>query len=159
MNYQCTLLAVEDLERSKEFYCGLLGMTVTADFGANVTLSDCLALQTMDTWREFIQGRDVRTGHNAGELYFEEEEFDRFLLRLQSYAGYVHPPHEHAWGQRVVRIYDPDRNIVEVGEPISAVARRFLDSGMSAGQIAKRMDVPMEYVLHLIAPPSDRQAE
>ncbi|MBU5627836.1 VOC family protein [Oscillibacter sp. MSJ-2] len=159
MTYQCTLLAVEDLEKSKEFYCGLLGMTVTADFGANVTLSNRLTLQTMGTWREFLRGRDILTGHNAGELYFEEEEFDRFLLRLQPCPNYVHPPHEHAWGQRVVRIYDPDRNIVEVGEPLSAVARRFLDSGMCVGQVAERMDVPPDYVRRLIAPLPDRQAE
>lgn len=40
MNDQSTLLAVRDMERSKCFYCGLLGMTVTDDFSANVTLSD-----------------------------------------------------------------------------------------------------------------------
>lgn len=40
MNDQSTRIVVRDMERSKRFYCGLLGMTVTDDFGANVTLSD-----------------------------------------------------------------------------------------------------------------------
>ena len=58
----------------------------------------------------------------------------------------VHPVKEHAWGQRVIRIYDPDRHIIEVGENMEAVCKRFLDSGMTPEQIAERMDVPVKYV-------------
>ena len=53
---------------------------------------------------------------------------------------------EHSWGQRVVRIYDPDKHIIEVGENIKIVCQRFLDSGMTVEQVAERMDVPMEFV-------------
>ena len=49
MKYQSTLLAVTNMERSKAFYCGLLGREVVADFGANVTLSGGITLQTLDT--------------------------------------------------------------------------------------------------------------
>ena len=59
---------------------------------------------------------------------------------------YVHPIKEHAWGQRVVRIYDPDGHILEIGENIKAVCRRFLESGMTAEQTAERMDVPIKFV-------------
>ena len=59
---------------------------------------------------------------------------------------YVHPVKEHAWGQRVVRFYDLDRHIIEVGENMQTVCKRFLDSGMAPLQVAKRMDVPLEFV-------------
>ena len=59
---------------------------------------------------------------------------------------YVHPVKEHSWGQRVVRFYDPDKHIIEVGENMKTVCRRFLDSGMSLEQTAERMDVPVEFV-------------
>ena len=59
---------------------------------------------------------------------------------------YVHPIKEHSWGQRVVRIYDPDKHIIEVGENIKVVCKRFLDSGMTPEQVAERMDVPMKFV-------------
>ena len=49
MKYQSTLLAVTNMERSKAFYCGLLGREIVADFGANVTLSGGITLQTLDT--------------------------------------------------------------------------------------------------------------
>ena len=153
MDYQCTLIAVRDMERSRRFYCGLLGMTVTADFGANVTLSDRVSLQTLDTWKGFIhrEENEIKLGNNAAELYFEEEDMDGFLARLAQTQGieYVHPPMEHTWGQRVVRFYDPDRHIIEVGESMKTVVQRFLQSGLSAEETAKRMDVPVDYVLSM----------
>lgn len=46
----------------------------------------------------------------------------------------------------MVRFYDPDRHIIEVGENMKAVCKRFIDSGMTPEQAAERMDVPVEYV-------------
>ena len=72
---------------------------------------------------------------------------DRFADRLKGFqVDYVHPVKEHRWGQRVVRFYDPDRHIIEVGENMKAVCRRFLASGMTPDQVAVRMDVPMKFV-------------
>ena len=59
---------------------------------------------------------------------------------------YVHPVKEHRWGQRAVRFYDPDGHIIEVGETLKAVCRRFLNDGMTAEQVALRMDVPVTFV-------------
>lgn len=147
MKLKNTLLAVSDMDRSLEFYSKLLGLSVELDFGANKTLTGGLVLQTLDTWKAFLGTKAVSFGGNAAELYFEEEDFDSFLRKLDTCAvDFVHPPKEHSWGQRVVRFYDPDRHIIEVGEELGAVCRRFLDSGMTAAQTAERMDVPLSYV-------------
>ena len=147
MKLKNTLLAVSDMDRSLEFYSKLLGLSVELDFGANKTLTGGLVLQTLDTWQSFLGAKAVSFGGNAAELYFEEEDFDSFLRKLDTCAvDFVHPPKEHSWGQRVVRFYDPDRHIIEVGEELGAVCRRFLDSGMTAAQTAERMDVPLSYV-------------
>ncbi len=37
MKYICTLLVVEHMERSKQFYREVLGQEVVSDLGANVT--------------------------------------------------------------------------------------------------------------------------
>ena len=50
MKYTGTLIAVKDMEKSKRFYHDVLGMEVAADFGANVTLTGGLVLQTLETW-------------------------------------------------------------------------------------------------------------
>ncbi len=57
---------------------------------------------------------------------------------------------EHRWGQRAVRLYDPDRHVIEVAEPLTAVARRFRNAGLTEEGIAKRMDVPLEMVRRLL---------
>ena len=147
MKLKNTLLAVSDMDRSLEFYSKLLGLSVELDFGANKTLTGGLVLQTLDTWQSFLGTERVSFGGNAAELYFEEEDFDSFLRKLDICAvDFVHPPKEHSWGQRVVRFYDPDHHIIEVGEELGAVCRRFLASGMTAAQTAERMDVPLSYV-------------
>ena len=44
---------------------------------------------------------------------------DKFADRLKKCdVEYVHPIKEHSWGQRVFRIYDPDKHIIEIGENI-----------------------------------------
>ena len=62
MKYTCSLIAVADMEKSKQFYHDVLGMNVVADFGANVTLDGGLVLQTLDTWKSFIR-KDKVTYH------------------------------------------------------------------------------------------------
>ncbi len=151
MEFQGTLLAVSDMERAKRFYCSVLEREVIADFGANVTLSGQIFLQTLDTWKQFLQTEDVHMEHRAAELYFEEADLDQFLLKLKEHGvRLVHPLIEHRWGQRVVRFYDPDGHIIEVGEKLSAVMQRFCAQGMTEEQIAVHMDVPLELVRNTI---------
>jgi len=51
---------------------------------------------------------------------------------------------EHDWGQRVIRIYDPDDHVIEIGESIEFVARRFLNAGMSQEEISRKTGLSME---------------
>ncbi|WP_442860809.1 hypothetical protein [Alkaliphilus sp. B6464] len=53
-------------------------------------------------------------GENVAELYFEEDDFDGFIQKINDIEGinYVHTMVEHSWGQRVVRFYDPDKHII-----------------------------------------------
>lgn len=150
MKYKSPLIVVEDMERSRQFYREVLGLRTVMDFGANVTLTGGLSLQTRESWLGFIgaEPEAVQFGGNDAELYFEEADFDGFAERLARMEGvvYVHPVAEHPWGQRAVRFYDPDRHIIEVGEDLRTVCMRFLDSGMTPEEVAARMDVPMKYV-------------
>lgn len=147
MQYKGPMLVVNDIDKSVEFYENILGMSVILDFGANKTLTGGLALQTAETYKDFIDGQSIRFFGNDFELYFEEDDFDNFISRLKSLEiEFVHPIREHSWGQRVVRFYDPDKHIVEVGENLKSVCRRFLESGMTPEQTAERMDVPLKFV-------------
>ncbi|MCR2032823.1 VOC family protein [Anaerofustis stercorihominis] len=157
MKLKNPMLVVEDMERSKKFYKEVLGLRVLLDFGANITLTGGLCLQTKDSYEEFIEVSkdDIKLGGNDFEIYFEENkagEFDKFIEKLNSMNDikYVHKVKEHSWGQRVVRIYDPDNHIIEIGEDMKNVCKRFADSGMNNEEIAVRMDVPVKFVNSLL---------
>ncbi|SET29198.1 Catechol 2,3-dioxygenase [Thomasclavelia cocleata] len=147
MKFKNPMLVVTDIEKSVEFYKKVFGLHVIMDFGANKTLTGGLALQTVETYKDFIGTNDISFGGNNFEIYFEEDDFDKFADRLKEYdIEYVHPIIEHSWGQRVVRFYDPDKHIVEVGENMKIVCKRFLDSGMTPEQVAEFMNVPMKFI-------------
>jgi catechol 2,3-dioxygenase-like lactoylglutathione lyase family enzyme len=150
MKFKSPLLVVNDIEKSKRFYKDVLGLRVILDFGANVTLTGGVSLQTKASWKEFIQKHDneiIFKGNDA-ELYFEEDNFDSFIEKLNEleFIEYVHPVIEHSWGQRVVRFYDLDKHILEVGENMNVVCKRFIMSGLTVEETAKRMNVPINYV-------------
>lgn len=142
-----TLIAVKNLQESKRFYSDVLGLNITTDFGPNVTFNGCIVLQTMETWVEFIKSEYIMFDNRACELYFETDKFDEMVQRLcNAGVDFVHRPIVHRWGQRVVRFYDPDRHIIEIGEEISFVVKRFAKEGMNEEQIAKRMDMSIDFV-------------
>lgn len=155
MNYCCTLLAVKNIEQAKTFYHDVLGLETVADYGANVTLTGGIALQTLDSWSQFLH-KDVHEIHfqnNATELYFEDDNFDAFVKKLKLFPNIslVHPLLEHRWGQRVIRFYDLDGHIIEVAEPLKSVVKRFLQSGLTLKETAVRMDVPLEFVTSCVS--------
>ncbi len=154
MKFKNPMLIVKDMEKSRTFYKEVLGLRAIADFGANVTLTGGLCLQTEESWRDFINVKEdeICYGGKDMEIYFEEDDFDSFAGKLEDLKGngveirLVHPVFEHRWGQRVVRFFDPDGHIIEVGENLKFVCKRFVDSGMTVEETAVHMGIPERMV-------------
>ena len=89
---------------------------------------------------------------NNAEIVFEEQDFDGFLRRLKEYPDieYLGEVIEHSWGQRVIRFYDLDGHIIEVGEDMKMVIKRFLASGMTMEEISVKMDASAEDLTKLL---------
>ncbi len=120
MKMKTTLLVVKDVEKAKRFYGDLFELSVVRDNDGNMELSGGLTLQDEAIWRRFL-GREVLPKNNACELYFEETDIDGFvekLLRLYPDVEFVNRKMTHSWGQTVVRFYDLDGNLIEVGTPM-----------------------------------------
>ncbi len=65
--------------------------------------------------------KDIISHNNSCELYFEEPDIEKFvekLERLYPSVQYVNRLMVHSWGQKVVRFYDLDGNLIEVGTPV-----------------------------------------
>jgi hypothetical protein len=49
-----------------------------------------------------------------------------------------------------MRFYDPDGHIIEIGETMEAVVRRFHEQGLSIDLIMERSSMPREFVEHVL---------
>lgn len=120
MKLKNILLVVNDIEKSVEFYKDLFGLRVILDQDGNVIMSEGLVLQDAKIWKQFIK-QDLLPENNMTELYFEESDIEGFVKKLEESEydiKYVNTLMEHSWGQRVVRFYDLDGNLIEVGTPV-----------------------------------------
>ena len=120
MKFKNVLIVVKDIEKARQFYHDLFGFELVLDNDGNMILTDGLVLQEERYWREFL-GRDILTENNSSELYFEEPDLEGFVKKLEYYypeVKYVNRLMTHSWGQKVVRFYDPDGNLIEVGTPM-----------------------------------------
>jgi len=120
MKLKNILIVVKDIEKSREFYHKLFGIDLVLDNNGNMILTDGLVLQDEKIWKSFL-GKDIVFKSNSCELYFEEQDIEGFiekLERLYPTIEYVNHLMTHSWGQRVIRFYDLDGNLIEVGTPV-----------------------------------------
>lgn len=149
IKFSLPLIAVKDIAISKAFYGALFNQEVELDFGRNVTLSGGFALQEDFAWLADLPEEPSYEKCYNMELYFEVDDFDAFLEKLVGFPDvrYVHPPKKHEWQQRVVRIFDPDGHMIEIGEAMTVIAKRLLTEGKSAEETAAIIQHPLDFVL------------
>ena len=125
MKYVCTVISVADISAARKFYEELFGVEVYQDYGRNIAFTCGLALQ---------------------------QDFDGFLNKLKAYSDieYLGEVIEHSWGQRVIRFYDLDEHLIEVGEDMQMVVKRFLASGMTMEEVSVKMDASIEDLTKLL---------
>lgn len=119
MKLKNILIVVKDMERAKRFYHDLFGLDVILDNDGNVMLTEGLVLQDEKIWTNFL-GREIIPENNSCELYFEENDIEAFAAKLEKLypsIQYINRLMTHSWGQKVLRFYDPDGNLIEVGTP------------------------------------------
>ena len=120
MRLKNILIVVKDIEKSRKFYHDLFGMDLVLDNDGNIILTEGLVLQDEKIWKSFLD-RNIIPKSNSCELYFEEQDIESFarkLERLYPSIEYVNRLMTHSWGQRVIRFYDLDGNLIEVGTPM-----------------------------------------
>ncbi len=120
MKLKNVLIVVKDMERARRFYHDLFGLETVLDNDGNMILTEGLVLQEEKYWKAFL-GKEILPESNSCELYFEEADLEGFVEKLEGYypeVRYVNRLMTHSWGQKVVRFYDPDGNLIEVGTPV-----------------------------------------
>ena len=120
MRLKNILIVVKDIEKSKQFYHDLFGLETIVENDGNMILTEGLVIQDYTLWKDFL-GKEIISHNNACELYFEEKEIEAFVEKLEfryPLIKYVTPLMTYSWGQKVVRFYDLDGNLIEVRSPM-----------------------------------------
>lgn len=116
MKLKNILIVVNDIEKSKQFYHDLFGLNILSDNEGNMILTEGLVLQDKKIWAEYL-GKEVIPENNSSELYFEEQNIEAFadkLEKLYPNIRYVNQLKTLSWGQKMLRFYDLDGNLIEV---------------------------------------------
>ena len=147
MKYQGCLLAVKDISVSRNFYEKVLHQNSIMDVGEHITFEG-FSLQEGYAGLIGVAADSVAEQSHNFQVYFETEDLDGIYEELKRTDGlqWVHEIKEYPWGQRDIRLYDPDRHIVEIAEDMNTVIRRFSSQGMPPEEIAARTMLPLEIV-------------
>lgn len=143
----------EDFEKMKSFYKEVLQQEIEYDFGNCIGFRNGLSLWklkeeypiTMKLGRTFD-----KSGNKNLEICFETDDFEIVVENLKKHQlKYLHEEIEELWGQQTVRFYDPEENLVEVGETIPCFVRRFYNQGMTIEEVSKRTSVSTKLIAQI----------
>jgi catechol 2,3-dioxygenase-like lactoylglutathione lyase family enzyme len=155
IQFHSSVLLTADIKRLSSFYIEVLGQTVKFDVGACVIFHSGMSL-----WQPSneltIAAKLGYCCHPSGnknlELCFETQTMAADVGRIKA-AGVklLHDVIEEPWGQQTLRFFDPDGNLVELGESIPTFVRRHHAAGLSPEAVAEKTGVPLQAVIEYIA--------
>ena len=147
MKYHSSVIFVNDIEKSKDFYVRLLNQDIEHDFGKNVILKGGLTIWEIQPDHLISKRLETKSDSNRFELYFETNLIDETYSKLNNeQVEFLHGIHEESWGQRTIRFFDHDKHLVEVGEPLETFVNHMSKKGLSVKQIAEKTGIPIETV-------------
>ena len=150
MLFHSAVLMTNNFESMKTFYTQGLKMKTKDDFGSCIAFDCGLSIWQMDANQPLAKaiGRTFHADGNKNlEICFETEDFDADVTSVKSFGlKVIHDIQIESWGQKTIRFYDPDGNIIELGESIPTFVKRMYKEGMRAEEVAEKTGVPIEQV-------------
>ncbi len=135
------------MDRARDFYENVLKQKVKFDFGENVTFWGDFSIHLASHYSHLIDQKPIKHGGNNFELYFEEDQIEQVVATLKKHQiQFIHEIREQPWRQKVVRFYDPDHHIIEIGESLEYLSYRLNNEGLTPDQISKTTNMPMDFV-------------
>ena len=151
MRFAGIVIAVSDIARSKDFYINLMGLKVEMDLGKYVAFEGGFSMH--ENYPELVGvNLKVLKESNNFETYFEVKDIDELRIRIDEAGGadFIHDIREEPWKQKVMRMYDPDRHIVEIAENMGVTAKRLLSQGLTMDEVAEQTMFPKEVLQYMM---------
>ncbi|MDG6256723.1 MAG: VOC family protein [Methanomicrobiaceae archaeon] len=153
LHYRSTVLFVADIGRATSLYRDVLEQEVVVDGGTRVVFSSGIVLR-QNANAHSLPEQEEASGGSAPcmEIYFETDDIDDVADRIfEAELRPLHPVAENPWGQRILRFFDPDAHLIEVGERVECIVRREAALGIPADLIALKTRLPVPRVLAILA--------
>jgi catechol 2,3-dioxygenase-like lactoylglutathione lyase family enzyme len=150
-----TVLFVQNIRISRDFYENVLQLHVEFDFGKNIIFTNGIAIWEIQGNHVIPRSFGMRSLADSSvhrfELYFETENLPEVYEKLQSMnVKFLHEMLEENWGQRTLRFFDPDGHLIEIGETMRQFICRLYFQGFSIEEICGKTNVTMPDVNKLL---------
>lgn len=119
IQFKTSIALVRSIEESKLFYRDIIGLTVIKEFDTFVLFQDHFAIHAADLFYQYINKpyHGEKMGHDNVDYYFTTSDLVGFQEKLKGeQVTFIHEIHQHEWGEKVIRVYDPDGHIIEIGD-------------------------------------------
>lgn len=152
IRFHSPVIITNKLEDLKNFYCEVLQQAIEHDFGSCIVFECGLSIWAVSTMHPVAKVAEPGVVVNKNlELCFETEQFEEVYLSLKKHdLNLLHDIIEEPWGQRTIRFFDPDKNLIEMGESIPCFVCRMYNSGMSIKEIVAKTSVSEENVKTMV---------
>ena len=154
ISFHSSVIFIQNMGKMCDFYTKCLDMEIEQDFGPCKIFRGGLSLWMLNTELAIAKklGRTFSEDGNKNlELSFETEDFEKTLKKLkENNVPFLHDPVTEPWGQLTIRFYDPEGNLIEIGESIPTFVKRMHRSGMTEAEVAEQTGVPLKQVEEMI---------
>lgn len=119
INFRHCIILVKDIKESRHFYKDIIGLTPVKDFETFVLFENNFSIHKADLFYEYINKpyQGEKMGHDNVDIYFTTSDLNGVLKKLEKEkVPFIHKIRQCEWGEKVLRIYDPDGHIIEIGD-------------------------------------------
>ncbi len=154
IKFQSSVIFTKDFGKMKDFYQNIMKQEIEFDFGNCIGFKCGLSIWSLQPEYTITKNLGYSFNDNGNknlELCFETDDFENIIADFEKIEiKYLHNVIEEKWGQRTIRFFDPEDNLLEIGETIFCFVKRFYNMGMTYEEIANRTSVPIEHIEKLL---------
>jgi len=145
------VIFAEDIGRLKKFYVDILKQEVEHDFKTNIIFKSHLSLWKIRPDHEIAEIEIQQPKGPGFELYFETDDIKELSATIKnSGARLLHDIKTEPWGQQTIRFFDPEDNLLEVGEEMPVFVNRIYHETGSVKATAEKTGIPEPAIKNMI---------
>lgn len=117
--FRNSIALVKNTDISKAFYRDIIGINIVQDSGSFVLFEGNFSIHDAAIFYGYIDKKyeGERMGRDNLDLYLTTDDLPAMQEKLEK-AGveFIHKIRHCDWGENVMRFYDPDGHIIEIGD-------------------------------------------